>query len=73
MDFTEMTDEEVLALRNEVNTEADRRLAALTLRNDALDLAKKAKGLGRTPEELQVLAQDAITAAYSEPDEAPVE
>lgn len=64
MDFTSMSDDEVLSLRNEVNAEADKRLAALTLRNDTKDLALKAKELGRNRDEVDAIVASVVDEVF---------
>jgi hypothetical protein len=69
VDFSTMSDEDVLTLRNQVNIEADRRLAAMSLLNDTRDLALKAKDLGRTKEEVEQIVGSVVTDVFApEPD-----
>lgn len=71
MDFTNMSNEEVFDLRNEVNAEADRRITAITLRDQTRDLAIKAKELGRSQEEVDAIVESVVSEVFSEPNPAP--
>lgn len=71
MDFSNMSNEEVLSLRNEVNAEANKRIAAITLRDQTRDLAIKAKDLGRSQEEVGAIVESVVSEVFAAPDSEP--
>lgn len=73
MDLSKMTDDEVDALRTEVETEFESRIEAKRILSAARDLAQRTKDLGRSQEYATQVVAAVVAEVYAEERPEPVE